>query len=136
MPFVRFLAAESWPSTFDLWVLAGYVLVVIGVPVAGYVLLVVDIRKHYRRLKQALMVVSNYKVQLPSWVAHDARQRGRTPACLAAFGLELPCSEADLLEAYRELVKTKHPDLGGDRSEFLQLQRHFEEARSLLASLA
>lgn len=136
MPLVLPLAEETWPTTFDLWVLAGYMLVVVGGPIAGYVLLAVDIRKHYRRLKQALMVVSHYKVQMPSWVATEARQRQRPPACLAAFGLKLPCSEADLLEAYRQMVKTKHPDLGGDRSEFLQLQRHFEEARSLLAGLA
>lgn len=128
------LAAHSWPDRFDVAVIVGYVVLIVGVPVAGYVLLAVDIRAHYRRLRGALVVVSSYVTQLPSWVASDARRRQQTPACLAVFGLDLPCTEDELLDAYRQLVKTHHPDLGGDRNQFLQLQQHFEQARSLLTS--
>lgn len=126
--------ADSWPDAFDIAVLVGYLGLIIGVPTAGYVLMAVDIRAHYRRFRQALVVVSKHTRQIPAWVAEEARRRRKPPACLAAFGLTLPCSEADLLEAYRQLVKTRHPDLGGDRQAFLQLQKHFEEARSLLAA--
>lgn len=125
--------AETWPTTFDLWILAGYVLVVVGVPVAGYILLAVDIRAHYRRLRRALVVVTHYTARLPSWVINEARDRRRVPPCVAAFGLKIPFTEEQLLEAYRQEVKLRHPDRGGDRAEFLQLQRYFEEARSLLS---
>lgn len=125
---------ETWPNNFDLLVLLGFVALVIGVPAVGWSLMVLDIRAYYRRLKGALVVVSNYARYMPAWVANEARRRRRVPPCLAVFGLQLPCSEAELLKAYRELVKERHPDLGGDMAEFLQLQRFFEEARSLIAA--
>jgi hypothetical protein len=125
---------ETWPDSFDLVILAGYVLLVVGLPVAGYVLLAVDIRAYYRRLRQALVVVSQYTARLPSWVAQDAQARRRVPPCVQAFGLSMPFTEEELLEAYRQQVKTKHPDRGGSREDFLQLQRHFEQARSMLYS--
>lgn len=131
---VPLLLADNWPDTLDIVVLVGYVAVVLGVPTAGYVLLAVDIRSHYRRFRQALVVVSNHTRQIPQWVMEEARRRRKPPQCLATFGLKLPCTEADLLQAYRDLVKTRHPDLGGDRDAFLQLQKHFEEARSLLSA--
>ncbi len=124
--------ADAWPTTIDLWILGGYVLFVVGVPVAGYVLLAVDIRAHYRRLQRALVVVSQYTRRLPSWVVKDAAARRQAPPCVAAFGLRVPFTEEQLLEAYRREVKSRHPDRGGDRDEFLLLQRHFEQARSLL----
>ena len=128
------LFAEAWPKTADAWILAAYVAIVVGLPVAGYVILAVDIRAHYRRLRQALVLVSQYTRRLPEWVARDATSRRRVPPCVAAFGLKMPFTEQELLEAYRREVKTRHPDSGGDRDEFLQLQQHFEQARSLLAS--
>ncbi len=127
------LLADAWPSTADAWILMGYVVVVFGLPVAGYVLLAVDIRAHYRRLRGALVRVSQYTRRLPSWVARDAKTRKYRPPCVAAFGLEMPFTEEELLEAYRREVKTRHPDRGGDRDDFLQLQQQFEQARSLLA---
>jgi hypothetical protein len=125
-----------WPSPFDLAVLVGFVVLIVGIPLAGYVLLAVDIRAHYRRLRGALVLVSNYMVRMPAWVAADSQRRKHAPPCLATFGLKLPCSEDQLLNAYRQLVKTCHPDLGGDRNEFLKLQQHFEQARTLVMSQA
>ncbi len=135
MPLLAPLA-ETWPTTLDLCVLAGYLLIVVGGPIAGYVLLVVDIRKHYRRLRQALVVVSQYTRRLPRWVAEEATARKQVPACVAAFGLGMPFTEEELLNAYRQQVKTRHPDRGGNRDDFLVLQQHFEQARSLLSDTA
>ena len=45
----------------------------------------------------------------------------------------MPCTADDILAAYRRKVKQLHPDLGGDRREFLRLQAHFEQAMELLA---
>src|SRR5688572_16436068 len=93
------LATEisTWPDPVDVAVLVGYLLIIVGVPLVGYVLMAVDIRAHYRRLRGALVVVSNYVVQMPAWVVMDAHRRRKAPACLAAFGLNFPCSEAELL---------------------------------------
>lgn len=125
---------QQWPDSFDVLVLLGFVALVIGGPAFGWALMVLDIRAYYRRLRGALVVVSNYVRYVPAWVADEARRRRRVPPCLAVFGLTLPCTEAELLKAYRELVKERHPDVGGDMAEFLQLQRFFEEARSLIAN--
>jgi len=59
-----------------------------------------------------------------------------TPACLKALGLSLPCSEADVKQAYRSLAKTSHPDRGGDAQQFLALHSNFEKALKLIAPLA
>jgi curved DNA-binding protein CbpA len=45
----------------------------------------------------------------------------------------MPCTQADVLAAYRRKVKSLHPDLGGDQREFLRLQAHFEQAMALVA---
>jgi hypothetical protein len=95
---------------------------VFGVPLLGYVFLVLDIRRYLRSLRRALIVVSGYLPELPEWVRRD------TPRCLMALGLHYPCSTVDVLSAYRRKVKQLHPDRGGDRRAFLLLQRHFEEA--------
>jgi curved DNA-binding protein CbpA len=44
----------------------------------------------------------------------------------------MPCTPAEILAAYRRKVKTMHPDVGGDRREFLRLQGHFEQAMSFV----
>lgn len=54
------------------------------------------------------------------------------PVCLKTLGLELPCSETDVMAAYRDLAKEMHPDRGGDLEQFLRLQRHFEQALKLV----
>jgi len=130
------LASENWPDKYDLAILAGYLLVIVGLPLAGYMLFVVDVRAHYRRLKGALVAISHYTARMPAWVAKEYWARAQTPPCIAAFGLELPCTEAELLEAYRSKVKQMHPDLGGDPAEFLALQQHFEHACSLIESMS
>jgi curved DNA-binding protein CbpA len=48
------------------------------------------------------------------------------------FGLTMPCTEEQVLAAYRRKVKELHPDRGGDRRKFLRLQAHFEQAMALI----
>lgn len=131
---VLLATADSWPDAIDGAVIAGYLILIAAIPLAGYVLLVCDIRAYYRRLKRALVLVSHYTTRVPRWLTKDQWRERSVPPCVAAFGLDLPCSEADLLDAYRRLAKQLHPDCGGDRNEFLQMQRYFEEARSLLTA--
>lgn len=130
------LASEQWPDKYDLAILGGYLLVIVGLPLAGYMLFVVDVRAHYRRLRGALVAISQYTARVPAWVAKEYWARAKTPPCIAAFDLELPCTETELLEAYRSKVKKMHPDLGGDPAEFLTLQQHFEHAQSLLEGMS
>jgi hypothetical protein len=73
------------------------------------------------------MVIAGYQLELPEWVRRD------TPRCILALGLTMPCTSAEILAAYRRKVKTMHPDVGGDRREFLRLQAHFEQAMSFVA---
>ncbi len=84
--------------------------------------MVLDIRAYLRALRGALIVVKNHLPHLPGW----AKQH--TPGCIRSLGLKLPCTEAEIKQAYRGLAEKLHPDRGGDRQRFLLLQRQLEEA--------
>lgn len=117
---------NHWPDGVDWLLTAGYIALICGIFIAGYGCMVLDIRAYLRSLRRALVVVAQNKVDLPDWVL-----RG-TPRCLRALDLHLPCTSEDVLNAYRQKVKILHPDRGGERREFLQLQRHFEQAMALV----
>jgi hypothetical protein len=118
--------APLWPDGIDASLTVVCLVVMLGVPFLGYVLMVIDFRRWLRSLRRALMVVQQYVWDVPYW-AHSQRH-----ACLQALELELPCTEEDVLSAYRELAKTMHPDRGGDLQQFLRLQKHFEHAMKLV----
>lgn len=120
-------ASLSWPDGIDGTVTAAYLATAFGLAALGYLCMVLDFRAYLRSLRRALVVVSNYRPELPAWVRRD------TPRCIVALGLTLPCTADDVLAAYRRKVKKLHPDRGGDRREFLRLQAHFEQALALLA---
>jgi hypothetical protein len=120
-------ASHAIPDGIDWTIAVTYLSVVFGLATLGYVCMALDIRAYLRSLRRALVVVTGYRVDLPEWVHKD------TPRCILAFGLTMPCTSADILAAYRRKVKTKHPDVGGDRREFLRLQRHFEQAMAFIA---
>jgi hypothetical protein len=119
-------ASFDWPSGLDWPVLVAYILLVVGLPLLGYIALALDIRAYLRSLRRALVLVSNYRPELPAWVRKD------TPRCVLALGLTMPCTANDVLAAYRRKVKLLHPDRGGNRREFLRLQAHFEQAMALV----
>ena len=121
------MARPSWPDTIDGSLILAYLAVAFGLAALGYVCMALDIRTYLRSLRRALVVVTNYRPELPGWVRKD------TPRCMLALGLTLPCTTDDVLAAYRRKVKLLHPDRGGDRREFLRLQAHFEQAMTLLA---
>lgn len=120
--------SQPWPNWIDLLTTAGFLALVIGIPALGYVFMVLDFRAYLRSLRRALVRMVNYFPELPEWV------RQETPACVLALGLRMPCSEDDVKQAYREKVKQLHPDRGGDKRRFMQLQRQFEQALAYLAS--
>jgi hypothetical protein len=121
------LSDTSWPDGIDLAVTASYVAMILGLTVAGYVFMALDVRAYLRSLRRALVLVSHYRVELPAWVRRDS------PRCITALGLTLPCTADDVLAAYRQKVKLLHPDRGGSRHDFLRLQQHFEQAMGLVA---
>jgi hypothetical protein len=122
------VASRSWPDAIDGSVTIGYLALAFGLALLGYVCMVLDIRAYLRSLRRALVVISNYRPELPEWVRRD------TPRCILALGLTLPCTADDVLVAYRRKVKKLHPDRGGNRREFLRLQAHFEQAMAFLES--
>jgi hypothetical protein len=97
-------------------------------PALGYVFLVLDFRAYLRSLRRGLMRVYTLAVGEPEWL----RSQAVIPPCLSAFGLDLPCTEERLKQAYFDRVKLLHPDLGGDQRKFLRLQARFEEALALV----
>jgi hypothetical protein len=128
---VFLLAARSignWPDRYDRPILLAYLLLVLGLPALGYVALALDFHAYLRSLRRALVLVTTYRRELPEWV------RRTTPHCLLALGLTMPCTEGDVLAAYRRKVKRLHPDRGGNRREFIRLQEQFEEAMAFVAS--
>jgi len=120
--------ASSWPDGLDSTLTTAYFAIALGLPIVGYVCMALDIRAYLRSLRRALVLVSNYRPELPGWVRRD------TPRCLQALGLRLPCTAEEVLAAYRRQVKLTHPDRGGNRRDFLKLQQHFEQAMGLVTA--
>lgn len=121
-------AGAAWPDEVDSAALLLAAAVMVGVPVVGWALLVVDVRRYLRALKARALIVVGYlsKGNTPHWVVRDR------PPCLHSLGLSMPCTEEDVLAAYRTKVKDLHPDRGGEMQEFLKLQKHFEQALHLV----
>src|SRR5690242_5832385 len=80
-----------WPDGFDWAVTIGYVMLILAIAAAGYACMVLDIRAYLRSLRQAIVLITNYRVELPDWVRRD------TPRCIQAFGLKMPCTTDELL---------------------------------------
>jgi hypothetical protein len=57
--------------------------------------------------------------------------RDELPECLTVLHLSWPCTAAEVQEAYRRLVKSAHPDGGGNHDTFLELQTAYEQAMRL-----
>jgi hypothetical protein len=124
--FAETATTKSWPDGIDWAVIAWYVAIAFGVPMLGYVFMVLDYRAYLCTLRRAIMVVTGYHTDLPAWM------RKHTPRCILALDLVMPCTADDVLAAYRRKVKSLHPDRGGDRREFLRLQTHFEQAMAFV----
>ena len=119
-------ARPSWPDPIDRSVIVLFVAGVVALPAIGYWCMVVDIRAYLRALRGALIKVTNHFPRIPGWA------RLETPPCLRALGLKLPCTQDDVKRAYRRKAEVMHPDRGGEKTKFLALQRHFEQAISFL----
>ncbi len=119
-------ATSPWPDSIDALALLSFLGLVLGCVGLGYVLMVLDVRSYLRSLRRHVVRVTQWTSATPSWA------RWHTPRCLVVFGLQLPCTESELLGAYRTRVKALHPDRGGDQRRFLQLQAYFEESLRLV----
>ena len=119
-------AASTWPDSTDRALTGIYLAVIIGLPLAGYVLMYLDFRRWLRSLRRAMVVVVQSVPTTPYWALRSR------PECLKILGLTLPCTEEDVMEAYREKAKEMHPDRGGKLEDFLRLQRYFEQALQLV----
>jgi hypothetical protein len=122
------LIAKTWPDGVDTALTVVYLAVILGLPLLGYVFMYLDTRRYLRSLRRAMVFVSKVTPFTPYWVLKER------PPCFEALDLRAPCSEEDVLSAYRERVKLLHPDRGGDMQKFLRLQRHFEQAMDLVRS--
>ena len=118
---------KAWPDGIDWSVTLTYLALAFGLPILGYICMVLDIRAYLRSLRRAIMVIAGYRTELPEWA------RKNTPRCILALGLTMPCTSDEILVAYRRKVKLLHPDRGGNRRDFLRLQAQFEEAMAFVA---
>ncbi len=116
------LLAKTWPDGIDVFLTVSYLVVALGLPLLGYVFMVLDFRRYLRSLRRAMVFVAKVTPFTPYWVTKER------PPCFEALDLRLPCSEEEVLSAYRQRVKSLHPDRGGDMRQFLRLQQHFEQA--------
>lgn len=115
-----------WPDPIDWAIIALFVSIAFGLPLIGHWLAILDLRAYLRALRGVLVRASHVFPGMPAWARYN------TPGCLLALGLKLPCTEADVKRAYHELAQVHHPDRGGDRERFANLQRNFDNAIEFL----
>jgi len=118
--------SQPWPDGVDAAITLGYLAMIIGLPLLGYVFMVLDFRRYLRSFRRAMVYLVQGISRTPSWATQDR------PPCLVALDLASSCTKEEVLAAYRERVKSLHPDRGGDLNEFLRLQQHFEQALHLV----
>lgn len=123
-------AAHRWPDALDLAATGLFLALVVLLPALGYFFMVADYRAYLRSLRRFLAPYRPPSDDSPAWA------QVQTPRCVAAFGLTLPCTEEELLGAYRQRVKRLHPDHGGDKKRFLITQKQFEEALTVVRQYA
>ena len=104
---------SPWPNAVDLAALGLFMTLAFALPALGYVFMFLDFRAYLRSLHRGLVCVTRRFQEVPAWA------RLHTPRCIAALGLQVPCTDEDLKRAYREQVKRLHPDRGGDNRKFL-----------------
>ena len=71
--------AKPWPTGSIRPSIAWYVAIAFGVPILGYVFMVLDYRAYLRSLRRAIMVVTSYRTELPEWM------RKNTPRCISRW---------------------------------------------------
>lgn len=99
-----------------------------GLPLLGWLAMVLDYRAYLRSLRRALVLVNAYRLATPLWALRDR------PVCLQELDLDGDCTRDEVWAAYRRKVKHVHPDHGGDRQRFEQLQQRLHEALRLVES--
>ena len=97
---------------------------VLGLPWLGYLVMVLDCRRYLRSLRRALVLVAHSVQSMPYWALRER------PGCLVALDLHLPCTEEDVMAAYRKRVKACHPDQFPDNFPRLQ-QKATEQLRDI-----
>jgi len=112
----------TWPDSIDSSTILFFTVVMFGLPILGYLFAVIDFRSYLRSLRRALIVVAHYVPEMPRWARYE------TPRCLKALGLQAPCTEDEVKQAYRHLAQELHPDRGGDIRRFRLLAQQFEQA--------
>ncbi len=105
---------------------AWFLAVFFGLPILGWLAMVIDYRAYLRSLRRALVVVRKYSLEAPLWALLDR------PSCLRSFDLEPGCTREEIMVAYRRRVKQVHPDHGGDRRSFDLLQQDLRDALRLV----
>ena len=119
-------APHAWPDSLDSAATVAFLLAAIALPALGYVLAYIDFRRYLRSLRRAISTLVYRDMGTPKWA------QPKIPRCVAVFGLDWPCSEEELTQAYRRKIKKLHPDRGGDERRFRMLQRYFEEALAMV----
>jgi hypothetical protein len=129
--FPQIGVSAPWPDAVDVAGILMFALAAFGLPALGYVFMAIDIRRYLRSLRRALVLVTAAAARsVPYWAIRDR------PPCMQALELNLPCTEEQVLAAYRRRVKELHPDHGGDLQQFLRLQKHFDQALHLVRGRA
>lgn len=117
---------REWPDSIDLAIIACFGILALGLPLIGHWMAILDLRAYLRSLRGMLVKASHVFPGMPSWA------RYHTPGCLLAMGLELPCTVDEVKQVYLELAQKHHPDRGGDREQFANLQRNFQNSLEFL----
>ena len=76
-PPIGLLEGKDWPDGYDRALTAIYLAVIFGLPILGYVFMVLDFRRYLRSLRRALVLVAQAVPVTPYWALRSR------PNCLS-----------------------------------------------------
>lgn len=83
-------------------------------------------RQNYFDSKRYICAVFSWK---GGGMVLKQHRKPKMPACLQALGFtEMPGSEKQIKDWYRQLAREAHPDRGGNFTEFVKIRKAYENS--------
>lgn len=91
-----------------------------------------DMKKMWEEFDRAWEKSQQNQKQQYQKQSQQRQHTSKLDTALRFLGLTKSATKADVKKAYRTLAKKHHPDMGGNKSDFIKLKEHYDYAMSQL----